>query len=420
MGKQGLRQVGELSAAKAHYAAERLTQVPGVSLRFARAVLQGVHAASCPRRPTAWSRGSPSERILRRRAAQAVRPRAQGLPAGRGDREAHPGRDRRLRRRAGRGGGVRPPWQPRAAYDKLIFELSSPGPLSPTRCPSATCPTSRPGRARCRAQHLRARRPPRCPRCPSSTSSATTRACQPDELRRRHALLPARLVHDEVQPEDQRGHGAPARLRAPAPAGARGGEPGRARSSCTSCARCSPRSPGMDAVSLQPAAGAQGELAGVLMIRAYHLSRGEQRTKVLIPDSAHGTNPASTALAGYEVVRGEVRRRTARWTSADLERHLDDRRGRVHDHRAQHARPLRAAHPSRSPRCATPRACRCTWTAPTSTRSSASRAPAISASTSATSTCTRRSPRRTAAAGRARGRWASRRTWRRSCRRRSS
>jgi len=59
---------------------------------------------------------------------------------------------------------------------------------------------------------------------------------------------------------------------------------------------------GMDAVSLQPAAGAQGEFAGVLMIRAYHRSRGEKRTKVLIPDSAHGTNPASTAIAGYEVV----------------------------------------------------------------------------------------------------------------------
>ena len=59
---------------------------------------------------------------------------------------------------------------------------------------------------------------------------------------------------------------------------------------------------GMDAVSLQPAAGAQGELAGVLMIRAYHASRREKRTKVLIPDSAHGTNPASTALAGYEVI----------------------------------------------------------------------------------------------------------------------
>jgi glycine dehydrogenase subunit 2 len=60
---------------------------------------------------------------------------------------------------------------------------------------------------------------------------------------------------------------------------------------------------GMDAVSLQPAAGAQGELAGVLMIRAYHRAKGEHRTKVLVPDSAHGTNPASTAIAGYEVVQ---------------------------------------------------------------------------------------------------------------------
>src|SRR5438477_3199351 len=59
---------------------------------------------------------------------------------------------------------------------------------------------------------------------------------------------------------------------------------------------------GFPAISLQPAAGAQGEFAGILMIRAYHASRGEKRTKVLIPDSAHGTNPASTALAGYEVV----------------------------------------------------------------------------------------------------------------------
>src|SRR5207249_10294709 len=52
---------------------------------------------------------------------------------------------------------------------------------------------------------------------------------------------------------------------------------------------------GMDAVSLQPAAGAQGELAGVLMIRAYHHSRGEQRTKVLGPDWAQGTDRASAA-----------------------------------------------------------------------------------------------------------------------------
>jgi len=78
---------------------------------------------------------------------------------------------------------------------------------------------------------------------------------------------------------------------------------------------------GMDAVSLQPAAGAQGELAGVLMIRAYHEARGEKRTKVLIPDSAHGTNPASTALAGYAVI--EVKSDAEGQVDlADLERHL--------------------------------------------------------------------------------------------------
>ena len=58
---------------------------------------------------------------------------------------------------------------------------------------------------------------------------------------------------------------------------------------------------GMDAVSLQPAAGAQGELTGMKMIRAYHTDRGNPRTTVLIPASAHGTNPASAALSGYRV-----------------------------------------------------------------------------------------------------------------------
>jgi glycine dehydrogenase subunit 2 len=60
---------------------------------------------------------------------------------------------------------------------------------------------------------------------------------------------------------------------------------------------------GMDAVTFQPAAGAHGELAGVLLIKAYHASRGDtRRTKILIPDAAHGTNPASAAMAGFTVV----------------------------------------------------------------------------------------------------------------------
>jgi glycine dehydrogenase subunit 2 len=59
---------------------------------------------------------------------------------------------------------------------------------------------------------------------------------------------------------------------------------------------------GFSAITLQPAAGAHGELAGMLMIRAWHEARGNPRRKVLIPDTAHGTNPASAALCGYEVV----------------------------------------------------------------------------------------------------------------------
>ena len=60
---------------------------------------------------------------------------------------------------------------------------------------------------------------------------------------------------------------------------------------------------GMDDISLAPMAGADGELAGMLMTKAYHLANEEpQRKKILIPDSAHGTNPASAAMAGFEVI----------------------------------------------------------------------------------------------------------------------
>ena len=60
---------------------------------------------------------------------------------------------------------------------------------------------------------------------------------------------------------------------------------------------------GMAHVSLQPAAGAHGELAGMLMIHAYHSAQGMQRKKVILPDSAHGTNPATANLCGYNVVQ---------------------------------------------------------------------------------------------------------------------
>ncbi len=81
---------------------------------------------------------------------------------------------------------------------------------------------------------------------------------------------------------------------------------------------------GFAGVSLQPAAGAHGELTGVLIIRAYHRTRGDsRRTKILIPDSAHGTNPATSAMSGMEVVeipsdaRGNV-------SLEALKQHCDD------------------------------------------------------------------------------------------------
>ena len=60
---------------------------------------------------------------------------------------------------------------------------------------------------------------------------------------------------------------------------------------------------GMDRMTFQPAAGAHGEYTGLLLIRAYHLDRGDtERTKIIVPDSAHGTNPASAVMAGFKVV----------------------------------------------------------------------------------------------------------------------
>jgi glycine dehydrogenase subunit 2 len=81
---------------------------------------------------------------------------------------------------------------------------------------------------------------------------------------------------------------------------------------------------GLDGVSLQPAAGAQGELAALLVAAAYFKDKGEKRTRVLIPDSAHGTNPASAAIAGFDAVPVKS---TARGMVdlADLDGKLDER-----------------------------------------------------------------------------------------------
>jgi glycine dehydrogenase subunit 2 len=83
---------------------------------------------------------------------------------------------------------------------------------------------------------------------------------------------------------------------------------------------------GLDAVTLQPAAGSQGELTGLTLMRAYFADRGEDRTEVVIPDTAHGTNPASVAMAGYTLVRVQTD------TRGNVD--VDDLRGKVGEHTA--------------------------------------------------------------------------------------
>jgi glycine dehydrogenase subunit 2 len=80
---------------------------------------------------------------------------------------------------------------------------------------------------------------------------------------------------------------------------------------------------GLDACSLQPAAGAHGELTALWVAAAYFRDRGQKRTKVLVPDSAHGTNPASATMAGFETVTVKTLP-SGTLDMDDLRRHLDD------------------------------------------------------------------------------------------------
>ena len=100
---------------------------------------------------------------------------------------------------------------------------------------------------------------------------------------------------------------------------------------------------GMDAVTLQPAAGAHGELTGILLIRALLEKRGNPRKKILIPDSAHGTNPATAAIAGYAVenIKSSEHRRAG---PGRARRPGERRRGRPDGDQSQYAGRVRRKH----------------------------------------------------------------------------
>jgi glycine dehydrogenase subunit 2 len=205
-----------------------------------------------------------------------------------------------------------------SAYDKLVFELSSPGRIGYS-LPESDVPGDRTVRDLVPAKYLRAE----SPALPEVSEFDVVRHYS--RLSRLnygvdthfYPLGSCTMKYNPKINEDMARLAGFARLHPlAAPAAAQG-----ALALMHELAGMLAEISGMDAVSLQPAAGAQGELAGVLMIRAYHLARGEKRTKVLIPDSAHGTNPASTAIAGYDVVEvkslpnGEV-------DLGDLDKHL--------------------------------------------------------------------------------------------------
>ena len=174
---------------------------------------------------------------------------------------------------------------------------------------------------------------------------------------------------------------------------------------------------GLPYATLQPAAGAQGELLGLLLMRAYHQAQGRQRRTVVIPDSAHGTNPASVAMAGYEVVRVKTNPR-GDVDLEDLEKKVSRGDRRADAHEPVHARAVRGA--DRRHRAPVPPPRR----APVLRRRQPERdrgqvAPGRHG--------LRHRPlqhpqdvhdARTAAAVRAPGRWRSRRRWSRTCRRR--
>ena len=183
-----------------------------------------------------------------------------------------------------------------AAYDKLIFELSSPG-----RQGAALPPTDVPTTADAVPAKYRRKEPAALPEV--SEFDVVRHYSRLSRMNygvdtHFYPLGSCTMKYNPKLNEDMARLAGFARLHPFVPEAAAQGALRLMHELATMLAEVA----GMDGVSLQPAAGAQGELAGVLMIRAYHASRREKRTKVLIPDSAHGTNPASTALAGYEVI----------------------------------------------------------------------------------------------------------------------
>ena len=177
--------------------------------------------------------------------------------------------------------------------EPLIFEIGSPE-RSGVDLPEAPAVESRLGGLE-REAPIGHSRPVR------SRNGAPLHPAQPPELCHRRGSVPARQLHDEAQPAAQRENGAAARalptfIRLQPVDSVQG-----ALELIHELAEWLKTLTGMPAVAMSPKAGAHGELCGILAIRSALEARGDAREVILVPESAHGTNPATAAFAGYKV-----------------------------------------------------------------------------------------------------------------------
>jgi glycine dehydrogenase subunit 2 len=163
----------------------------------------------------------------------------------------------------------------------------------------------------------------------------------------------------------------------------------------------------MPAVAMSPAAGAHGELCGIMTIRAALLAKGDARKRILVPESAHGTNPGDRGGLRLRS-RSGARRRSRPRRSRRVQGQARPRRRRHHDHQPQHLRPVRERHHRHRRRGALRGRLLLLRRRQLQRHRRARAARAISASTPCTSTCTRPSRPRMAAAARAPARWCCR------------
>ncbi len=121
---------------------------------------------------------------------------------------------------------------------------------------------------------------------------------------------------------------------------------------------------GMEHVSLQPSAGAQGELTGLMLIRACLSERGDPRKNIIVPDTAHGTNPASSTLCGYDVIQISSNDKGV-IDAAAVEKVMDRDVAAIDDHQSQYPRPVREQYRSDRPNSPRQRRYGLSWTEPT-------------------------------------------------------